>query len=103
MQLATIRIPGRVYDDYLDPMVSGMAAELELAKPLFVKRGKGTSALYAMTAEQALEVAGYLHDRGVTLLGQGISDPYDPFEKADRDTHRAAIKTAERIRQEVVR
>lgn len=98
----TISIPGRVWEDFLDPMCSGMQAELQLPEPRRVRAGKGSRYVYdAVPKETALHLAGYLHDRGDTLLGQGISDPYDPFEKADRDMLRAAVKTAATIRMDV--
>jgi hypothetical protein len=95
-----IDIPGRVWYDALDPNASGMQAELGLSEPTMVKRGKGTTFRYAdVPSETALEIAEYIGDRGSMLLAQGISDPYDPEEKAARDTLRSAVKTAERIRE----
>jgi sugar phosphate isomerase/epimerase len=43
-------------------------------------------------------LADYLDDRGGLLLSQGVSDPDDPFEKANRDAHRRAIELAAEIR-----
>lgn len=93
-----VAVPGRVWEDYLDPHCSAMQAELGLPEPRRVSAGKGWRAVYGeLPTEQALDLAGYLRDRGDTLLGQGVSDPYDPTEKAERDMHRAAIKAAETI------
>ena len=102
MNIVTIKLPGRVWDDYLDSGVSGMAAEIGLPDPMHVKHGKGTRTIYQdVPADKAGEVADYLADRANLLLGQGISDPYDVFEKRDRDTHRAAIKAADEIRRHI--
>jgi hypothetical protein len=95
-----IDIPGRVWWDALDPNASGMQAELGLSEPTMVKRGKGMTFRYEdVPSETALEIAEYIGDRGSMLLGQSISDPDDPDEKAARDTLRSAVKTAERIRE----
>lgn len=93
-----VRIPGKVWDDFLDPRASGMQAELGLGEPRHVRRGRGTQAVYDnVPAESVLELAEYLRDRGNTLLAQGIDDPYDPEEKATRDVYRSAVKTAESL------
>lgn len=102
MNTVTIKLSGRIWDDYLNPAASGMAAEIGLPDPMHVKHGKGSRVIFEdVPADDAKEVADYLADRANLLLGQGISDPYDPFEKADRDTHRAAIKAATEIRRHV--
>jgi hypothetical protein len=99
----TIRIPGSVWDDFLDPLTTGMASEIGFTTPRFVKRGKGYQAIFeGVTREQALEVAEYFTDRANTLLGQGtwgMSD--DPDIMRERGVYRAALKAAERIRQQV--
>lgn len=98
MQLDTISIPGRVWDDFLNSDVSEMEHDLGLPKSSRVRRGRGFRAIYRnVPLGVAEELSGYLRDRGDTLLGQSISDPYDPFEKSARDTYRAAIKSADEI------
>lgn len=96
-----VRIPGRVFDDYLDEKASGMAAALGLPEPGRRKAGKGWSYWYVVSAAVAEELGRYLAGRAETLLGQGITDPYDPFEKRERDVHRAALRVAEQIREAV--
>ncbi len=94
-----VRIPGRVWYDFLDPSATDMQAELALPEPEHKRAGKGSSFIYRDVPQAvALDLAEYLYDRGDMLLGQGICDPYDPFEKAARDTLRAGIKAAESIR-----
>jgi hypothetical protein len=102
----TFDVPQSVWLDTLDPLTSGMQAELVaedgLPLPVYVKRGRGGSYRYVdAPVAAALELAKYIGDRGVTLLNQSVSDPYDPIEKAERDTYRNAIKCAERIRKAV--
>jgi hypothetical protein len=97
--VVTVSMPGRVWDDFLNPDVSTMQAELGLPEPQRVKIGKGLQVVYYdVPRPVAMEVADYLWSRGDMLIGQSISDPYDPMEKAARDTLRAACKTAEKIR-----
>lgn len=104
MTTTTIKVPGRVWDDFLDPLISGMQAELGLPQPKRVNAGKGWRAVYEnVPTEVARELADYLYDRGDTLLGQGVSDPDDPFEKAGRDTYRAAIVVSGKIREAAIR
>jgi hypothetical protein len=94
-----IDIPGRVWEDYLDPAASGMQADLGLPNPEVLRRGKGWTARYRdIDPAVAGELADYLDDRGNLLLGQGVDDPYDPVEKADRAMHRAARDAAWKIR-----
>jgi hypothetical protein len=104
MLLIDVGVPGRVWEDFLDPMTSGMQAELGLPEPEIKKAGKGRRFVYRdVPITVALDLAGYLAARGDTLLGQGIDDPYDPEEKAARDTLRAGVTTAAKIRSEVQR
>lgn len=98
----TIDVPGRVWHDALDPLASGMEMDLGLGRcdSQRIRRGHGFTVRYeGVPAQVARELADYLADRGETMLNQGVSDPYDPSEKADRDTQRASIRTAEQIRQ----
>lgn len=100
----TVTIPESVWDDFLSPDVSQMEGELGLtelrADPFYRRRGKGGQRVYEnVLRADALEIAGYLYDRGDLLLGQGISDPDDEFEKASRDCYRRAIKLADEIRE----
>lgn len=97
-----ITIPERVWNDYLSPDVSTMQAELGLPVPTYRKVGRGGRYLYVGVPEhKARELAEYLFDRADGMLMQGIVDPYDRFEKAQRDTDRAAMKVAETIREEL--
>lgn len=101
-----IVIPGRVWEDFLSPSISGMEKELGLtplqATPFRVKRGKGEQFCYDNVPDEiVLDLASYLFDRGDTLLGQGIVDPYDSFEKAERDMLRRACKLGEELRKAV--
>lgn len=99
-----VSIPGRVWDDFLNPDVSEMQRDLGLSLPIRQKAGKGFRVIYhALPLDVAAELAEYLHDRGDMLLGQSIADSYDPWEKASRDTYRAAIKAAAAIRETVNR
>lgn len=98
MSNSAIEIPGRVWDDFLNPLTSGMEKDLGLPRPTHRRRGRGFVVRYEnVTANTARELAEYLRDRGETLLNQGVCDPYDPMEKAERDTYRAAIRSAERL------
>lgn len=99
----TIKIPGSVWYDTLDPNVSGMEKEIGLPAPQSRKVGKGEQFIYEnVTAEQAEDVAEYLGDRGEMLLGQGYRGmSEDPEEMRSRNIYRAAIKTAAKIRQQV--
>jgi hypothetical protein len=104
MTTTTISVPGSVYYDALDPLCSGMAAEIGLPTPTTQKRGKGTSFVYAgISFEQAEEVADYIGGRGESLLGDPVDDRYDPCEKATRDCYRAAVKAAAKIRVQIKR
>jgi hypothetical protein len=98
----TIDVPTSVWLDALDPLASGMQAELGLPEPQRIKRGRGSTERYVdVTPDQALEVASYIEGRADMLLSQGMSDPHDRDEKAQRDCYRLAIKCAERIRYQV--
>jgi hypothetical protein len=92
--LKTITIPGRVWEDFLDPSATGMQAALGLTDPLTVKRGRGWSAVYRwITADTAHDLADYLRSRGELLLAN--SDP--EYEGRERDIYRAAIRCADTI------
>lgn len=85
-----IRMPGRVWEDYLDPKASQMQGEIGLPNPRRVKRGKGWTAVYDdVTPEQAEEVAEYLRDRAWVLLGNE--------EPEYRGVHRAAMAVSQTI------
>jgi hypothetical protein len=85
-----IRIPGRVWYDYLDPMASGMAAEIGLPRPHWTKVGKGHQAIYReVSVAQAREVAEFLMDRGFLLLNN--------VEPEEREIHRKAVEVAQGI------
>lgn len=92
--LVEVRVPGSVWDDFLTPLATEMQAELGLPRPRFVKRGKGSTAIYAdVPVDVARELAEYLISRGELLLSN--SDPeYDGLE---RGMYRRAIKTGELI------
>lgn len=101
-------VPASVWQDFLDPAATGMESELGLrerrATPFFRKRGKGGTYVYEdVSPEVAIELAGYLNDRGDTLLGQSIDDPYDSWEKSMRDMLRRAVKLSEQIRNDAKR
>lgn len=101
--MITVEIPGSVWLDFLDPACSGMEEELGLlplrAAPFVKRRGKGSTYFYRnVPHEIVLELSEYLYDRGDTLLGQGIVDPYDPMEKAMRDMLRRAVRIGEQLR-----
>lgn len=86
----TITLPGRVWEDYLDPMASGMQAELGLSEPERKPQGKGWRAVYIdVPTTVAHELAEYLSDRAELLLGQD--------DDGQRNVHRAALKAAETI------
>jgi hypothetical protein len=95
-------LPGKVWDDYLNPDCSSMQAELEedgLPKPERKRAGKGERYVYrGVPLEVAEYVAEYLASRAEMLLGQMVVDPYDPFEKAERAMFRAALDRAADIR-----
>lgn len=87
----SIAIPGAVWEDFLSPDASTMESELGLPTPTRRRVGaRGRQWLYADVDQRvALDLAEYLADRGGMLLDQGVSDPYDPFEKSMRATYRA--------------
>lgn len=88
----TIRLPGVVYDDYLDPMATGMQAELGLGEPTIRKAGYGYRVTYeGVSPEVALELARYLDDRAWVARGNG---------EMDNHVHRVAMKSAEAIRKQ---
>lgn len=104
MVTVKVAVPGRVWEDFLDPLCSGMQAELGLPQPKRVTAGKGWRAVYeAVPTEVARELADYLYERGDLLLGQSVDDPYDPMEKAMRDTYRAAVKASGKIREAAIK
>lgn len=73
MSTLEVRIPGRVWEDALDPMATGMQAELELPEPRRQKKGRGWTAVYdQVPAHVALELAEYLVDRAATLGNQDV-------------------------------
>ena len=91
MDALTIKLPGSVWDDYLDPQTTNMEAELGLAPPRISKVGFGHRMTYeGVSPEIALELAEYLEDRAGVLIGQ--DDP------ANNHIHRAAIRSAQAIR-----
>lgn len=90
-----VQMPGRVWDDFLDPAATGMEAELELPERRVVKRGRGESVFYDGVPDPiAAELADYLSDRAGLLLNN--SDP--EFDARERGIYREAIRVAERIR-----
>jgi hypothetical protein len=108
IEAATVAIPERVWDDFLSPSVSSMESELGLtplrAEPFTRKRGKGAQCVYHnVSAEIRADLGRYLYDRGDLLLGQGVRDPYDPFEKAERDMLRRAMKLGAEIMEKAAR
>lgn len=90
MKRLTIRVPGAVWYDALDPMATDMQADLGLPEPRWVKRGYGSQAVYDdVPAAAARELAEYLGSRAFMLLGQ---------DEDNAHVHRAALKCAGRIR-----
>jgi hypothetical protein len=86
-----IRVPGVVFDDYLDPNATGMEAELGLGPRRYRRVGAGRQVLYDVPGSVALDLAGYLHDRAETLRGQDDVG----------STHRRALDLAAEIRATV--
>lgn len=71
MSTIEVRIPGRVWEDALDPMTTAMQAELGLPQPSRQKKGRGWTAVYEQVpADVALELALYLDERADTLSQQ---------------------------------
>lgn len=98
MKTITIRMPGTVWEDFLDPLASSMQAELELPAMRRVKRGRGWTAVYEDVSEDvARETMRYLQERGDTLLGN--SDP--EFDSRERGVYRKAIAVAEKIYEDL--
>jgi hypothetical protein len=96
--MTTLRIPGSVFDDFLDPLSTDMAAAIGLPSPTIRRHGAGCIVTYTdVTAVQAEDVAEHLDGRGATLLGQGAIQG-DDEDRRCRDVYRAAINTAARIR-----
>lgn len=98
-----IEVPGAVWEDFLDPDASGMELALGLrdrrATPFVRRYGRGCSYRYSdVPRDVVVELAEYLVDRGDTLLGQGVSDPYDRGEKASRDALRRAVALGQALR-----
>lgn len=87
-----VAVPGRVWEDALDPMASAMQGELGLPEPRWVKRGYGSQAVYDdVPVSVAIELADYIGPRAFTLIGQ--DDPENAH------VHRSAMKCAARIRK----
>lgn len=85
-----VTLPGRVWEDYLDPLASGMQADIGLPAPTWRKVGKGTQAIYSdVTCAQALELVEYLRDRAEMLLTNE--------EPEYRGVHRSAIEASKKI------
>jgi hypothetical protein len=98
--MITIKIPGNVWYDYLDPQATGMQAELGLPRAKSRQVGKGWQAVYRDVDEAVVrELAKYLEDRAGTLLSQGWP-PYEADEQRERNTHRRAIRLAEQLRRQ---
>lgn len=98
LTIDTIHVPGRVWEDFLDPSCSTMQDELGLGAPERQKIGAGWRAVYRdVPVAAAADLAEYLHDRAETLLGQSF-DSYDEWDRRARDMYRAAIRAAAEIR-----
>lgn len=94
MTTITIKIPGSVWDDFLDPGATTMEAELELPASTNRSVGKGYQVTYPdVPLDVAAEVADYLRSRGELLLSN--SDP--EFDGRERGVYRRAIKAADQI------
>lgn len=90
----TVKVPGVVWADFLDPRATEMQAELELPEPGRITRGRGWTAVYAdVPVAVARELAEYLRDRGELLLSN--SDP--AYDGRERGWYRSALKVAETI------
>lgn len=89
--LVVVQMSRDVWDDYLDPSTSSMESELGLPQP---QHRKGV-VTYEAPPRVAMELAGYLGDRGGTLLGQSGEDA------SNRRAHREAVKIANAIEEEV--
>ena len=96
MTTISLRIPSRVWYDYLDPNATAMHSELGLDDcPREYRRvGYGGTFVYRdVPVDVARELADYLDDRGAMLIGQD--------DESLRPTHRRAMRLAEQIRREV--
>lgn len=90
----TFTVPGSVWYDTLDPLTSGMEAEIGLPEPSRRKVGTGVQYIYeGVKLGAAEETADYLIDRGADLLRQDSGD-----DESTRATYRRAIATGDRIR-----
>lgn len=88
-----VSIPARVWHDALDPLASGMEEALGIEPSRWVRRGRGASVEYELTAAEASELAEYLADRAEMLLPQS--------EPEDRSVLYAMRKAAGAIREAI--
>ena len=87
----TITVPGKVWDDYLDPMATPIAEQIGLPDYTQRRKGRGWQVIYPKVCpEAARNLAGYLEDRADAMLW-GSDDE-------DRATHRRAVAIAAQIR-----
>lgn len=88
MSTLEVRVPGRVWEDALDPAATGMQAALELPQPRRQKKGRGWIAVYdQVPTGVAFKLAKYLSDRATTLAGQAP-------EPREREVYRVMANTA---------
>jgi hypothetical protein len=85
----TIKIPGAVYHDALDPLATQIPDESGWPKPTRKRVGRwGSSWTYELTREQTEEMETYLRERAQSLMYAADPDP----------VYRTTLKTCERIR-----
>lgn len=91
MMTKEVRLPAAVWYDALDPMTSGMQADLDLPEPMSIRVGKGRTVIYRdIPTFVVLELADYLADRAETMLAQDI-------DSSQRSVYYTMRKTAEKI------
>lgn len=94
----TVTMPRTVWDDFLDPLASGMQSELELPAPRHRALGRGGQVIYDdVPIDIARELGDYLRSRAELLLSN--SDP--EFEARERGMYRRAISVADAIESHI--
>ncbi|HSX21147.1 MAG TPA: hypothetical protein VLE97_00040 [Gaiellaceae bacterium] len=63
----TLRVPGSIFDDCLDPRATDVPKDHDWPTPRFVRRGYGVQAVYVVERETALEIVDWILDRSETL------------------------------------
>lgn len=89
-----LRIPGRVWYDALDPMATGMEADLELPQPHVQPKGRGVTFVYRdVTNTQANDLADYLEERAQ------VQSSYAGLDPNERELYRVMGSTARKMRE----